>query len=134
MVPNEGLPISQAAKARATKAIKELVQSGPPSPVLTSDALKIVESFKRLPELVDAELSEFRCFGDGCTVTATSKETGAAAKAAEAIMRSEQFLSWPGPKFRSGPIEAPSGQIQTVVILYRNQEATSVTTHAREAP
>jgi hypothetical protein len=118
-MPDLRLSPSQAAKARAAAAIKELERSGSPSAALSAAALKAVENLKRLPDLANAEFGEFRCFGDGCAVTVTSRDASAAVVNGESIIRSQDFFSWPGPKFRSGPIDTPAGQVQTVVILYR---------------
>jgi hypothetical protein len=116
------------AKVRADKEIKALEQSGPASSALTASAVKAVENLKKVHELAGAEWSDFRCFGNGCAVTATSKDVSSAQTVGQAIMQSEHFLAWSGPKFRSGPVETPSGQVQTIVILYRHTESTSPVT------
>jgi hypothetical protein len=118
-------PISKtSAKERADGEIKGLEESGPASSALTASALKSFENLKKVPGVAGTEWSDFRCFGRGCAVTATSKDQGAAQNLAMAIFQSEPFLKWPGAKFRSGPIETPSGQIRTVVIFFRSPEST----------
>ncbi|HEY7371286.1 MAG TPA: hypothetical protein VIF57_03840 [Polyangia bacterium] len=107
--------------------LSALEKSGPASSTLTSNALNHVEALKRLPALVGADFNDFSCFANGCAVTVTSKDAAAADAAGSAIIRSEDFLLWKGPKLRSGPMRSPSGQVQTIVILYREPDRKSST-------
>jgi hypothetical protein len=88
-----------------------------------------VDRLKELPGVSGTEFSDFRCFGAGCTVTATSKDAHSAEAAAAALVHSEHFMLWPGPRFRSGPIDTPSGRVQTIIVFYKPPESTSSVTH-----
>jgi len=123
----------KSARLRADRALMDLEQSGPASAGLTSGALKTFEALKSLSDLAGAEFSDFRCYRGGCAFTMTSGDASSAANFADALVRSKVFLSWPGPKFRSGPLRTPSGQIQAAVILQRNPESSS-TTNTEETP
>jgi hypothetical protein len=125
--PESDQPRRESAKEQSEREVKALERSGPASPTLTADALRTADGLKRLPELVGADFTDFRCFKDGCSMTATSPDAGSAAAAGEAIIRAKEFLYWPGPKFRSGPIPLASGQVQAVVILYRRPDSASKT-------
>lgn len=132
-MPDLSITPEQSAKLRVTRALQALERSGNASAALTAGALQTVDNLKRLPELAAAEFSDFHCYGDGCTVTATSRDASTAAAGADAIVRSEQYMFWPGPKFRSGPLPLPSGQVQTVVIFYRSEGNPLATAKQQEA-
>ena len=97
------------------KELETLERSGPAPSALSANALRAVDNLKRLPELAGAEFSEFRCFGDGCAVTVTSRSPD---KVGHAIGRARDFFSWPGSTFMSGPLPLASGQAQTVLVLH----------------
>jgi hypothetical protein len=113
----------EATRSLLKKELETLERSGPAPSALTADALKTVDNLKRLPDLAGAEFSEFRCFGDGCTVTITSRSPE---KVGHAIGRAPDFFSWPGSRFMSGPLTLASGQAQTVLVLHslREQKAS----------
>jgi hypothetical protein len=116
----------QATRFHLNKELKALERSGRASSTLTADALKAVDNMKRLPPLAGAEFSGFRCYGDGCVVTVTSRSTD---NVGPAISRSRDFFSWPGSRFMSGPLPLASGQVQTVLVLHgsRGEEPSHTT-------
>jgi hypothetical protein len=105
----------EANRSIVNKELKALEQSGAATSALTSKALLTVENLKHVSALKDAEFSEFRCFADGCAVYVTSL---ALRTSNQAISGSREFFSWPGPSFVSGPVQPPSGQVHTVLILW----------------
>ena len=112
----------EATRFYLKQELETVEKSGPAPSALSADALRTVDSLKRLPDLAGAEFSEFRCFGDGCVVTVTSRSPD---KVGHAISRSRDFSSWPGSRFMSGPLSLASGQAQTVLVLHSPRGAKS---------
>jgi hypothetical protein len=119
-IPNRNLGGPQVARTEAERNLKKLEQSGPASSLLNTRASGTVESWKELAGLKGVEFSDVRCFKDGCTVTSLHHDSIAAATAGGELVQSNRFILWPGNKFRSGPLETSSGQVQFVWILYSN--------------
>ena len=115
--PEANLAPEQVTRLHVSKQIEELKGSGPARGTLASDALQTVESLKQLPALAGAAFGEFRCFGEGCTVSVTSRS---GPTAGIAIAESRQLMAWPGPTFVSGPLPLSSGQVQNVLVLHRS--------------
>jgi hypothetical protein len=114
---------SESARRRAEIAVRELEASGPATPSFSARAATTFDAWKRTSPIGDrVKLSPMRCFDRGCAVVATHEDANAASTATQDFIRSQPFREWTGPKFVSGPTELSSGRIETVLILYRENE------------
>ena len=100
------------------KNIKRLEESGAAEGELATNAWKAVERWKGLAAMSNVEFGDFRCFKGGCAVTSTHQDVASAAAAGQAVLYRDPQTGWPGGMFRSGPLQAASGKVQLVWILY----------------
>jgi hypothetical protein len=109
---------NESAKAQAERALVDLERSGSPSGAWTSNAWQILERWRAAaPQHVD--LSEFRCFGSGCSVTATYGDIQTFNAERLRPQADGELAPWQGARFQSGPIRTSSGSVESIWILYR---------------
>ena len=106
--------------------VKRLVDSGPALPGTFQRAEKVVATWrdKSPPELRNkASLSSFECYRGGCVTNASYTDFMGFQSFSENFTRSEGFLAWPGPKYRSGPeVDPQTGKVSSVWILMSPEE------------
>ena len=108
-------------EATANRELLALQGSGAPSGAWTSSAWQSLEKMKTSSS-EHVELSDFRCFGRGCSVKGTYGSIEGFNRAA--TRGDSDIEAWQGPTFRSGPIKASSGSVDVVWILYRPLKKT----------
>lgn len=105
------------------KVMRELQRSGPSDGTLESKAFDVLQSWQHSTPLgSNVTMYDFKCFAGGCSVAVTADNMAKWHDAANAFTASEQFLSWTGPKFVSGPVVSQSGdpsRIDGTWVLYR---------------
>jgi hypothetical protein len=123
MADNVLLPLKapvEAAKRNLERELKDLAQSGPPRGSWTSLVSNVLREWKGSSSISDrVELGEAHCFERGCSVEMTSRDAISGRLALNEMEHARQFMSWPGPKFCSGPFPSSSQSGRTVFIFFR---------------
>jgi hypothetical protein len=121
-VPGTVLPVigGPDAKADTEQMMAILTRSGPSTGDLDSRAMTVFETWKNKSAVGGkVEFSDFKCFAGGCSVVATYAGMDGYVDMRRDFQRSREFLTWPGPKFRSGPIQDSSGRVQATWVLQK---------------
>lgn len=108
------------AKADIEQMMAILTRSGPSTGDLDSRAMNVFQTWKnKSPVGSKVDFTDFKCFAGGCSVVATYAGMDGYVNMRRDFQRSHEFLTWPGPKFRSGPIQDPSGRVEATWILQK---------------
>jgi hypothetical protein len=107
--PDQGIgPAAERAEVR-----QGVESSGPTSAPWTEKVPAVLQGWreKNPSESKAVEFSAARCFARGCIVTATYRDQAAFLAASESLAKSDLFLDWPGPRYRSGAEPASGGGV-----------------------
>jgi len=115
-------PPMNTAEQSAAEVLSELQRSGSTAGAWTS---KIEGAFRTWRESPGpggkVDVTDFRCFKKGCTVTSVHPDMQSLEKASSDFLRSPEYMEVNLPGFRSGPIQLPSGNFKVIWVLYHNE-------------
>ena len=120
-----GAPIDPATQQTRRRqevddVLGRLRSSGPATASWTSKAAAVFQGWKDSAATSGAvTFTDFRCFAAGCAMKATYPNTDAFVDSSRDFQESASFKSWSGPKFRSGPMDLASGQVEALWVLYK---------------
>jgi len=112
------------ATTERDQQVAELVKSGPD----TANQAALVKDVNRewvemATELgLNVTITPWRCHRAGCYATISDIETGKVEALGSRFAESRGFLSWPGGKFRSGPIPSKGGHVQVTWAFFADDE------------
>jgi hypothetical protein len=121
-LPEPGADPVQGARAALDGVLAELKGSGEARGDWLPKAQAAVEALRAIPELAAlVTVESVRCFGGGCAVELAAGDADKAKGAVAQIDKDESFRSWPGAKYRVGPLPAGPGHFKAEVIFLRPQ-------------
>lgn len=125
-----GHAAEQAPTAESVRdgRVAGLVDSGAAPPEFLN-AMKALDSELRAlaadPKL-DAQVSDWRCYRDGCFTTLAHRDVVSVELLARRLQSSNAFSGWAGGKFRSGPIPRTDGRIEITWIFQKPEGPTEL--------
>jgi hypothetical protein len=110
----------RGARAALEGVLEELSGSGEARGAWLPRARAALDALRANPALTDlVSVATPRCFAGGCAIELGSADADKAHAAVAQIDTAQDFRSWPGGKYRFGPLPAAQGRFTTNVILLR---------------
>jgi hypothetical protein len=113
------------AKEESSELVRRLQLSGPSTETWTPKAR---DTFTRWLDSAsdrvktNARINQRGCYRGGCVVDIEVGSSSSHQEVIASFSASEQFHSWKGSKYCSGPVTGPDGNIKTTCVAFRPDE------------